>query len=921
MWGDPEVRSVLRGRTSGIFPWLARFNFRLACTASQHSLQRALKLEPSDTLAVLLLQITGPAHIPHHDPRWLELFQGYDVWVHLELTSFDGGDSSSIVGQAASSLVAHAARTSNLSSFSIHAARMIRELRSYYVTTNSGTRDFATQMSIRHKAKTAAGAMNLLRILIHAVISKMSAGEDPDGDSKKFHAGDIDEVFLYQSRDASHMQATGHDLIDALASFFSSCPLKDTEGSSQPPEMYDATVLALQLFLVLLSSQLYQPMISSFERQAPPPYFWQYLRKQAESMDSSTQHWKPKELLQTFLDWTISRPSAPPRSIAHHNQHLAQSVVQAKGEKLGPDGMYENYLVVQASRQLEKEIEDAQQIARAHKIKPSSSHNILFDATRGVLILSSSIILLPFRLMSLALGLLGPKKGYDEAHRKQLQSHFQSNLTKDTLWLSNSPVADLSSSLLLLLLNSERVDDNPFRAEMKGLIDNRWDTEGSLPNLPDPAFVSAVPSENEESFHLLASPSPVKKDLHLNDIAVNFESLFETFSRTSHNEMGALLLYTLLQASPSFGETTAVRSDLDRIILPLLRTFYFSSSLQHYTSQDYAAKAAGENSASSHLSIRNCPFRSLSQLYVIVILLLIFSQDPSFGSDSFRRIIIPRLTWYKEKNLRDISLGSSLILTLLRMLSFNLKRLHDVFLLSNCCAVLMNLSSSMVDLHDYAAMRLVSTTINCMKRYTALYIENGRADDEDMSSPLGMYSEVTRTLLRVLKDCLSTKNIEQNLQLVYAMMYHQTDFKRQVSTPGAPFSKSETSRLLKVIEKAASILDESGDARTAAKALSILSSKMHLLKEAVSEKKKRSANDDYTFTYEEESDPEIFFVPYVWEVVVCVVTSSSIEWQKNDIKVFPLLEEELPQHEVPSGESRPEVTTIDTFAKNMDDVV
>ncbi len=45
-----------------------------------------------------------------------------------------------------------------------------------------------------------------------------------------------------------------------------------------------------------------------------------------------------------------------------------------------------------------------------------------------------------------------------------------------------------------------------------------------------------------------------------------------------------------------------------------------------------------------------------------------------------------------------------------------------------------------------------------------------------------------------------------------------------------------------------------------------------------------------TFTYEEEKDPEIFFVPYIWDVVVCSITSASIEWNRDKVKVFPLNE-------------------------------
>ena len=44
--------------------------------------------------------------------------------------------------------------------------------------------------------------------------------------------------------------------------------------------------------------------------------------------------------------------------------------------------------------------------------------------------------------------------------------------------------------------------------------------------------------------------------------------------------------------------------------------------------------------------------------------------------------------------------------------------------------------------------------------------------------------------------------------------------------------------------------------------------------------------EDFTFTYEEEADPEIFFVPYVWEVIVCAVTAISVEWNKDRIRVL-----------------------------------
>ena len=61
---------------------------------------------------------------------------------------------------------------------------------------------------------------------------------------------------------------------------------------------------------------------------------------------------------------------------------------------------------------------------------------------------------------------------------------------------------------------------------------------------------------------------------------------------------------------------------------------------------------------------------------------------------------------------------------------------------------------------------------------------------------------------------------------------------------------------------------------------------MNELKEAVRKTTGRDDMGDFTFTYEEEADPEVFFVPYVWEVIVCVATASSIEWKKDKFRYF-----------------------------------
>jgi dymeclin len=387
-----------------------------------------------------------------------------------------------------------------------------------------------------------------------------------------------------------------------------------------------------------------------------------------------------------------------------------------------------------------------------------------------------------------------------------------------------------------------------------------------------------------------------------------------------------LFLYTLFQVCPSIAETMVIRSELDRLVLPLLRTLYFSSNTQTYVANDFAAAKGTHPPSTKTLNIRSCPFRSLSQLYVIIILLLLFSQDTIFGRDAFRRIRISHVPWYKERNLRGINLGSVIVLTLLRSLMFNLQRIQDNFLLSNCCAVLLNLSPSIVDIHEYTAMRLVSVTVAIMKRNTKLRTGSVRQTNEKtgsvedmLSTPLGMYDEVAQTLLETIYHCLSPKTIERNLHLVYALVYHQADFNRGMNEKSLYPSKL-LERIQSVIGEASKIIQD-GVARTASKALEALEDHIELLQKTSEATKRKKVREDVAFTYEEEADPEIFFVPYVWEIIVSVVTSGTVEWKKCDIKAFALVEPSDEESTQTDGSNMESESVTGQFAKDVSEIV
>jgi hypothetical protein len=557
-------------------------------------------------------------------------------------------------------------------------------------------------------------------------------------------------------------------------------------------------------------------------------------KKTSHLPTSSSVSWTSKGIMLVCLNWMMGRPRPPERSIAHHVQTMADMIAtQVKQEKLGKDGMYETHTIVMANAPGcvpqwslddddngvggDGDVKDANSAKQAQDstfhekhLTMRSSSGMIIDSTKKVIHLSSALILLPIRLLVVALRalrnsqkLLGIGKTLDnDSKLSELQALYSNSrmgnagdslnpsLTNDVLWLSDSPIADLGACLFLILTNNHRAgvpigndvdgcySNNPFRIELASMDDNRWEgyskapeNDGYLGEATD-IFETVDLSNNSGSFD--KSVHHYRDPKQNNLMTINFEHLFNSFGGTVHNEVGALVLYTLLQASPIFAASLAVRSDLDKLVLPLLRTLYYSTSISNYISGRTTISANDGNS----VHVLEQPFRSRSQLYVIMILLLIFSQDASFGPDAFKRSNIPTVDWYKERQLKNISIGSVLILSMLRCITFNLNRMNDPFLLSNCCAVLLNLSPHVVELNSYTALRLVAVLIATMKRYTILVMKNGGkpAEEGDVTSTLGMYAEACRILLQVVKHGVRRKVVESNLHLVYSLAYNQREF-------------------------------------------------------------------------------------------------------------------------------------------------
>lgn len=788
----------------------------------------AYSLNSSDDLSKCLYQVTGPAHIPYNDSRWKQLLLHYDRLVHLHSATLNAHDD--VVGTACAQCAKYSATSSNLAALTLHISRMLRDLQSDLENYNNNSKqgESKRRIAIIGKARATCGALNLLRLLSHETIvqacensakaaEQKTSTTDTNQEGSNYYyseqsfAGNdttylLKESFTYRSRQSPGSGGGSDQENDAAVQVISSMMLflstVGTTTTNTPeiisiPEIYDVIVQILSLFLVLLSTQLYQPMVSSaeaIESEIPQGNF--FLDKFMEYSSWQRQHYRkqhhdnngivnePMALLSSCLNWLVDRPAPPRRSIASHYVELTKAVAhQMTDLVISNDGMYEDSCVVMAAAP-KHENDDATLSSSALPLQTISNdtattvalgtddsvalsskghvsgdvsslkrRSIVLQPIRSILLLSSTVLLLPLRLVRLAFTVLGRKQHAilpgdvskdDHSLFQQIQTNCEKsswNKTNNILLLTDSPVADLGTALVLLASNNYRahsvnggnVIKNPFRVELASLNDTRWGND----------------VDTRQSDTSLLPLSSHGSDSQVKTMSINFESLFEAFGRICHTELGALTLYTMLLSSPIFAESVAARSDLDLVIIPLLRSLYFSSVMKH-SNLSQKKGISSQKTLFQPLSQTDKPFRSQSQLYVILILLLIFSQDPSFGRDSFRRVSIPSVQWYKERQIKAISLGSMILVVLLRVITFNLNMLHDEFLLSNCIAVLLNLSPHIVHLHKYVATRITFVTTSCFKRYLALLSENGGIPEEegDLSSSLGMHGEVSQNRFR-----------------------------------------------------------------------------------------------------------------------------------------------------------------------------
>ncbi|XP_042637321.1 dymeclin [Orycteropus afer afer] len=444
-----------------------------------------------------------------------------------------------------------------------------------------------------------------------------------------------------------------------------------------------------------------------------------------------------------------------------------------------------------------------------------------------------------------------------------------------------SPLANQSLLLLLVLANLTDAPDapNPYRQAIVSFKN----TQDSSP------FPSSIPHAFQ----------------------INFNSLYTALCEQQTSDQATLLLYTLLHQNSNIKTYMLARTDMENLVLPILEILYHVEE------------------------------RSSHHVYMALIILLILTEDDGFNR-SIHEVILKNITWYSERVLTEISLGSLLILVVIRTIQYNMTRTRDKYLHTNCLAALANMSAQFRSLHQYAAQRIISYTCRHLRRYVyvldKLYFphshcstlqhcfstlsDNGeellsltcshilrsyasslfsllskkhnkvleqatqslRGSLSSSDVPLPDYAQdlnVIEEVIRMMLEIINsclTNSLHHNPNLVYALLYKRDLFEQFRTHPSF---QDIMQNIDLVITFFSSRLLQAGAELSVERVLEIIKQGVVALP-----KDRLKKFPELKFKYVEEEQPEEFFIPYVWSLVYN--SAAGLYWNPQDIQLFTM---------------------------------
>ncbi|XP_078035269.1 dymeclin isoform X2 [Augochlora pura] len=393
---------------------------------------------------------------------------------------------------------------------------------------------------------------------------------------------------------------------------------------------------------------------------------------------------------------------------------------------------------------------------------------------------------------------------------------------------TETPLASQSLLLLLVLTNHCTTTQNPYRNALFSFVDMQED-------------YSAIQAKGAFRF--------------------NLNKLYNTICKIPNTDEVTLLLYMLLHRNSSVKQDIMRRPDIQLLVTPILQILYHAP-----------------NNTSHHI-------------YMSLIILLILSEDETFNK-RIHEIMLRGVSWYTERSISEISLGGLLILVVIRTIQYNMFKMRDKYLHTNCLAALANMSAQFTSLHPYVSQRLLSLFETLAKKHVRLEAKiqaqptvpppestaiavNGTTANSDLIQDLTILEEVLRMVLEIINSCL-TYRLAHNPNLIYTLLY-----KKDIFQPFRTHTAFQdiVQNIDSVINFFSYKLEQKDQSQLG------VSQVLTTIQQGTSEwpRDRLRKFPELKFKYVEEEQPEEFFIPYVWSVVC---QSALLHWSAENIKLF-----------------------------------
>ena len=336
---------------------------------------------------------------------------------------------------------------------------------------------------------------------------------------------------------------------------------------------------------------------------------------------------------------------------------------------------------------------------------------------------------------------------------------------------------------------------------------------------------------------------------------LNAGILYSTLCSQLHTDQTTLLLYLLLHRNPTIASYLLSRTDIDHLVVPILKLLY-----------------TAEEQNSHHI-------------YMALIVLLILSQDENFNK-SVHEVVLTEVPWFTDRVINNITLGGMLVLVVIRTIQYNMTKMRDKYLHTNCLAALANMSAQFHALHPYVTQRLVSLYAVLAKKHGRVQEQIKQAEQnphqamqddfpQDFVSDLAILEEVIRMVLEIINSCL-TNTLHHNPNLVYTLL-HRRELFAQFRTH--PTFQDIIQNIDTVLAFFSARLEQHPEQTLSVQVV------LDVIKQGTLQwpRDRLKKFPELKFKYVEEEQPEEFFIPYVWSLVY---KSAKLYWNPERIQLF-----------------------------------